>query len=112
MLPLALTDSVGELLHVEALDTAAVVGAAADDDSPAFLACQLVMRRSPEVLHVLSAACTPPGVLHGIAIASTSMGEQERQAWQQLLQDPGLQLELVPGAELAVVELDAPPPAR
>ena len=129
MLPLAFADSCGELVHAELLDTAAarisglgmavsssdslVAAEAAPGRSPAAQACHLVLRRCLELLSLLRAASSPPNLLHSIAIAGSGMGEEERQAWQQLVgQDPGLQLELPAGAEVAVLDLQAPPPAR
>ena len=70
-------------------------------------------QRCLELLGQLRAASSPPNLLHGVAIVGRGMQAAERQAWQQLLeQDPGLALELPAGAELAVLDLQAPPPAR
>ena len=131
LLPLAVTDCCGELLHAELLDTstgvlgslgagasssdslaAAVVGTASGHPCPA-RACRRVLQRCLELLGQLRAASSPPNLLHGVAIVGRGMQAAERQAWRQLLeQDPGLPLELPAGAELAVLDLQAPPPAR
>ena len=132
LLPLAVTDCCGELLHAELLDTSAgglggLGAAASSSDSlaaaasgtasrrpcPASRACHRVLQRCLELLGQLRAASSPPNLLHGVAIVGRGMQAAERQAWQQLLeQDPGLALELPAGAELAVLDLQAPPPAR
>lgn len=132
LLPLAFTDSCGELLHAELLDTAAaslgslglagsstesLAAAAEASSSPGGSAaarrmCRLVLRRSVELLGMLRTASNPPNMLHSLAIAGTDMQPGERQAWRQLLQEDAAASELPPGAELSVVELQAPPPSR
>lgn len=136
LLPLAFTDSCGELVHVELLDVAAcqlglgVAGSSSTDSlaaavdacgsgkgggsgTPAGLMCRLVLRRCNELLSSLRAASNPSNLLHSIAVASVGMQPAEREAWQQLLGRAALHpAELPAAAQVSVVELQALPPAR
>lgn len=127
LLPLVFTDSCGELLHAELLDCSAAggldsLGSAASLTAIGGTGCSssrgtaarptysLVLQRCAELLRRLQAATNPPGLLQSLAIAGTDMQQAERQAWRQLLaQEAG---ELPAGIEVAVVELQALPPAR
>lgn len=133
LLPLAVADSCGELLHAELLDTSAVqmaglglgpagngtdslqeaAGVPPAASSSASLVCQLVLGRSLELLGMLRAASSPPGLLHSLAIATTGMQPAEREQWRQLVGgDTPAALGLPAGAELAVLDLHVLPPAR
>ena len=135
LLPLAFTDSCGELVHAELLDMAACqlglgaagssstdsLAAAADAGSsragssgtPAGLMCRLVLRRCSELLSSLRAASSPPNLLRGIAIAGMGMQPAERAAWQQLLGHGAPHSAGPPvDAQVSVAELQALPPAR
>lgn len=129
LLPLAFTDSCGELQHAELLDVGPESLGLADDSSCQLAAaaeagaagsaatqriCRAVLRRCLALLSALRAASHPPCLLHGVAIAAAGMQPCEQAAWRQLAaQDAALQqLGLPDGAELAVLDLQALPPAR
>ena len=113
LLPLAFTDSCGELVHVELLDCSAAGGLAAAAGSSgrgaeASQACHLVLRRCLELLSQLAPATSPPRLLQCLAIAGMGMSEAERGAWRRVLQQHAAELPAV----ATVVELQALPPAR
>lgn len=125
-LPLVFADSCGELMHVEVSDLAAArISSLNSSDhlpdaapgnspsSPVERACRQVLERSLQLLGMLRAASNPPNLLRCLAIGSGRMGQEERRVWRQLLEaEPSLQLELPPGVEAAVVEVEALAPAR
>ncbi|KAL4452275.1 hypothetical protein ABPG75_007937 [Micractinium tetrahymenae] len=139
-LSLALADTCGELLHVELLDMSAeglaglgfgIAGSSTDSlmaaapaaavapaagssgRTPASRVCQLVLQRCLELLGSLRAASSPPGLVHSLAIAAAGMQPAEREAWRRLVGgDASAALALPAGAELAVLDLHAFPPAR
>lgn len=133
-LPLAVADSCGELLHAELLDTSAAqmagrglgLGGSSTDSlhaaapgmgtaasRAASRVCQLVLERCQELLGMLQAASSPPGLLDSLAIAATDMQQAEQEAWRQLVGGNSSTVHgMAAGAELAVLDLHAHPPAR
>jgi hypothetical protein len=126
LLSLAFTDSCGELLHAELLDTAAAgqdsggaiicrAGALESASLSGFTRmCSSVLRRCLELLTALRAATSPPDLLHRLVIAGGRMVADERRAWRRALEgSPGMRVELPGGVEgIAVVEVEAPVPQR
>lgn len=132
LLPLFFTDSCGELVHAELLDSsacghglgssssAAAAGGSGRRKSsgdgsgtPAGVACRLVLQRCVELLASLRAAGGPSKLLQGIVVSAVGMQPAERTAWQQLLERDALQLTGLPeGCQVSVVELRTLPPAR
>lgn len=132
LLPLVFTDSCGELVHAELLDSsacghglgssssAAAAGGSGSRNSsgggsgtPAGVACRLVLQRCVELLASLRAAGGPSNLLQDIVVSAVGMQPAERIAWQQLLERDALQHAGLPeGCQVSVVELRALPPAR
>lgn len=138
LLPLAFTDSCGELVHAELLNSAACglglgavgsrssggaaaagsnAGSDVDSGIPASVVCRAVLQRCIELLASLRAVSGMADALQDLAISAVGMQPSEQEAWRQLLQhdarhDVLQQMGLPQDSCLSVVELQALPPAR